>query len=883
MTGAVVVGASRHTLPVSLRWTEAPTPGALGEAPAMVEFHALGPLEAVVGGRLANLGTPKQRALLALLVSRVGQPVEVETILETLWAGRPPRSAMTSLQAYVANLRRVLEPDRAPRKPAAVLRTCPRGYLLDGRVADVDVRRFGEHATAGWHAWDRGDPQQALGEFEAALALWRGKAYAEVAAATPVAAEVARLEELRLSVVEARCAALLAVGAHEVAVPELEALVQAHPLREYGCELLSLTLYRAGRQADALGVLRTVQQRLADEVGISPRPALQHLQREILNEVSHLDGRPTPTALPVPVATPLVTSAFGPSDQPAFAAGTFGRGTFGGGIFAAGTFDGETFVGREPELRELTEASAAAAAGRGRVVTVSGEPGIGKTHLLRRFAGLTDVPVLWGTCPEHVAAPPLWPWEQVLRAAVTAFSQHPVPAPVAELVAGRTPLLAPGDALRQFEAIVQYLTDVSRAVPLVVVLDHLHRADPGSLRLLTHLAESVAASRLLLIASYRSGEAASLAETLPALARTRSTRIELKGLDAQDTRALANVVLRREISWQTAGGLWARTEGNPFFLRELIEHLTREQSLDQPYTAAVPVSVRDVVLRRVTRLPATVGELLSVAAVAGRHFDIEVVAEAASVEIEAALEAMDVAVAAGLIAEDQQRLGWFRFTHPVTPEVLYETTGRLRRVRRHRRIGEAAARAWTRDPERAAETARHWLLAAELDPVAAAHAVTHAVAAARVADTNLAFDDAAALWRQALAAADLTDQGDLDRFPLLMGLGTSLCRAGNHHDGLPVLIQAMEEALAACDARADLDASRLVTAAVAAVGELNRYPVNQGVVGRRLRDICERVLPQVTDPAQRSLVRSCLAVVRNRDSDSARRAVLVGVVEESVA
>jgi len=148
---------------------------------------------------LANLGTPKQRALLALLVSRIGQPVVVEMILDTLWAGRPPRSAMASLQAYIANLRRVLEPDRGPRKPAAVLRTCPGGYLLDGRVVDVDVRRFGEHATAGWQAWDRGDPQQALGEFEAALALWRGKAYAEVATVTYVAPEVERLEELRLS------------------------------------------------------------------------------------------------------------------------------------------------------------------------------------------------------------------------------------------------------------------------------------------------------------------------------------------------------------------------------------------------------------------------------------------------------------------------------------------------------------------------------------------------------------------------------------------------------------------------------------------------------------------------------------------------------------
>src|SRR5262249_25182504 len=202
--------------------------------PVMVEFRALGPIEAAVAGGLVDLGTPKQRALLALLVSRVGQPVTVDVMLEVLWAGHPPPSAMTSLQAYVANLRKVLEPDRAPRTPATVLRTSSRGYLLDSRVVGVDVHRFGEHSTAGWQAWDRGDPQQALSEFEAGLALWRGPAYAEVAGATWVVPEIARLDELRLSAVEVRCAALLAVGAHEVAVAELEAFIQANPLREYG-------------------------------------------------------------------------------------------------------------------------------------------------------------------------------------------------------------------------------------------------------------------------------------------------------------------------------------------------------------------------------------------------------------------------------------------------------------------------------------------------------------------------------------------------------------------------------------------------------------------------------------------------------------------------
>ncbi|WP_225840380.1 AfsR/SARP family transcriptional regulator [Streptomyces sp. NK08204] len=274
-----------------------PGPEIPASARSTVKFRALGPIEAVVGGRVVDLGAPKQRALLALLVSKVGQPVAVDLIVEELWDGKPPPSALTSLHAYVANLRRVLEPGRAPRTPPTVLRTYGRGYLLDSRAAEVDVHRFSERAVAGWQALDWGDPQYAVNEFEAALAMWRGQAYSEVADTTCVRPDVARLEELRLSVVEGRCAALLAAGAHEIAVAELEAFLQTHPLREYGCELLSLALYRAGRQADALAVLRTNQKRLADELGIDPRPALQLLEKQILNHAPSLDWQPHPRAV----------------------------------------------------------------------------------------------------------------------------------------------------------------------------------------------------------------------------------------------------------------------------------------------------------------------------------------------------------------------------------------------------------------------------------------------------------------------------------------------------------------------------------------------------------------------------------------------------------
>ena len=620
----------------------------------------------------------------------------VDVMLEALWTGHPPPSAMASLHAYVANLRKLLEPGRAPRTPATVLRTCPGGYLLDAGSVDVDVRLFGDHAAAGWQAWDREDPQQALREFEAGLALWRGHAYPEVAHAPCVLPEVARLEELRLAVVEMRGAALLAVGAHEVAVAELGAFMKANPLREYGCELLSLALYRSGRQAEALEVLRTIQTRLTDELGLDPRPALQHLKREILNQAPNLDWRPisaaeTTAAADEPVFIPQARDPAAPPKPE--------------------SSDGAVFVGRETALRPLTEALAAAKAGRGQVVLVSGEPDIGKTSLLRRFTELMDTPVLWGTCPEHVSAPPLWLWEQVLRAAGNAFPRRPVPGPVAGLLDGEAGRAADGaDAtgvlLRRFEAVVAYLTELSQLSPLMVVLDHLHRADSSSLRLLAHLAESLPASRLLLVVSYRSDEAENLVETVAALAHRETTRIDLKGLSVQETRTLASVLVRRKVGEHTAEGLRDRTEGNPFFLRELVKELRGEDGLDDPYATPVPAPVREVALRRIARLPHPAAEVLSVAAAVGRHFVIEVVAEVLSIEIDEALEILDTAIAAGLVEEDEERLGWFRFTHVMVAEALDETAGRLRRARLRRRIGAATSRAWARDAVWVAETVR---------------------------------------------------------------------------------------------------------------------------------------------------------------------------------
>src|SRR5690242_10189320 len=161
---------------VSAQWV--PVPG-----DRAMQWRALGPVEVVVDGLPVDLGPPRQRALFGLLLSRVDRPVAVDTLIEELWSGNPPPAAMASIRAYVSNLRRVLEPDRPRRAPAAVLCTRAPGYLLSSRGVDLDVHRFTEHAAAGRAALAAGDSTRAVAEFDTALGLWRGKAYADVGVA----------------------------------------------------------------------------------------------------------------------------------------------------------------------------------------------------------------------------------------------------------------------------------------------------------------------------------------------------------------------------------------------------------------------------------------------------------------------------------------------------------------------------------------------------------------------------------------------------------------------------------------------------------------------------------------------------------------------------
>jgi DNA-binding SARP family transcriptional activator len=243
-----------------------------------VEFRVLGPLEVLSDGRPIPLGGPRQRALLAILLSRANEVVSIDALIDDLWGALPPPTAANTVQFYVSRLRKLLGAER--------ILTQPPGYLICVEPDALDLDSF-ERLLA------RGDADS----LREALALWRGPALADVAYEPFAQAEIARLEDLRVVALEKRVDADLEAGGHQELVGELEKLVREHPLRERFRSQLMLALYRSGRQAEALSAYQDARACFVQELGLQPSPALQELERAILRQDASLDVETASPAL----------------------------------------------------------------------------------------------------------------------------------------------------------------------------------------------------------------------------------------------------------------------------------------------------------------------------------------------------------------------------------------------------------------------------------------------------------------------------------------------------------------------------------------------------------------------------------------------------------
>lgn len=251
-----------------------------------MEISVLGAFAAELGGRPVTPTAAKHRQLLAMLALHAGQVVSTGALIDELWDEHPPRSARTTLQTYVMQVRR-----RIADGMKDVLVTTFGGYRLDVDRADLDANRFERLAADGRAAADAGIHDAAVPLLTAALALWRGPALVDVPTGPTLAVEVARLEEGRLGALEARIAAEVHRGRHHAVLGDLAVLTARHPLHENLCALHMAALAGAGRPGQALQAFRRLRSAMIDELGVEPSPRLQRLHRSIL-----LAGAPPATA-----------------------------------------------------------------------------------------------------------------------------------------------------------------------------------------------------------------------------------------------------------------------------------------------------------------------------------------------------------------------------------------------------------------------------------------------------------------------------------------------------------------------------------------------------------------------------------------------------------
>ena len=245
-----------------------------------MEFRILGPLEVRDGDTALPIAGAKQRALVTILLLHANEIVPSDRLAQQLWEDEPPESGPTALQVRVSQLRKALGP------AAARLETRTRGYVLHVEAGELDLDRFQRLVEDA----DDAEPAEAAATLRSALALFRGQPLADVAYHSFAQAPIRRLEDMRLRALERRIDADLALGRHADVVVELEALVGEEPLRERFCAQLMLALYRSGRQAEALLAYQATRERLVDELGIEPAPALRELQRAILHHDPSIDA-----------------------------------------------------------------------------------------------------------------------------------------------------------------------------------------------------------------------------------------------------------------------------------------------------------------------------------------------------------------------------------------------------------------------------------------------------------------------------------------------------------------------------------------------------------------------------------------------------------------
>ncbi|OGP50649.1 MAG: hypothetical protein A2Y79_07120 [Deltaproteobacteria bacterium RBG_13_43_22] len=475
------------------------------------------------------------------------------------------------------------------------------------------------------------------------------------------------------------------------------------------------------------------------------------------------------------------------------------------------------FVGREPELRQLQSAFDAAASGQGSLTMLVGEPGIGKTALseqLATYATLRGGQALVGHCYEEGSLS--LPYLAFIEAMRSYASSRDVSELKKELGTGAGDVArivsevrerlsiqpAPKEnpeeeKYRLMQAVTEFLGNAAANKPLVIVLEDLHDADRGTLEMLGHVARNLGNRRLLLLGTYRDIEVDRthpLSSSLADLRRLPTfNRVLLRGLNADEVRRMLASIAGQEVPWGLAEVVHRQTEGNPLFVQEVIRYLAEEGVFvrdkgrweakgDTPVEMRIPDGLRDVIGKRLSGLSESCNKVLTVAAVIGRDFRLEVLQKVAGLSEEELFKALEEARKAAVIEE---RTGTgavvnYRFAHAFFRQTLYEEIIAPRRIRLHQQMARALEEVYkNRIEEHAAELAEHFSHSS--DSADLSKAVGYGEMAAQRATSVYAYGEAVRFLEQAIKVQDVLNLEDqAKRCNLLLTLGDALLLAGNH-------------------------------------------------------------------------------------------------------
>jgi DNA-binding SARP family transcriptional activator len=685
------------------------------------------------GRRVEDLLPSRQgRLLFAYLALNADRPVRREELIDCLWPQSPPADPMAAVNTLISRLRRALGPDTVQGRSELSLALPP--------DAEIDVAFVADALDRARSAVADGDWQAAWGPAHAALAITQ-RGLLPGLEASWIDEGRRDLNERELEALELVAEVGLGLGGAELAAAERAAktLVEKSPFRESGHRLRMQVLAARGNVAEALQAYEEVRKLLAQELGTTPSAGLVALHERLVR-----------------------------------------------GALTANRGDGG-FVGRRRELEQLEAALSTARNGSRRLVLVAGDAGIGKTRLveeLGRRATDEGANVAWGRCYEGQGAPAFWPWVEVVRA--IARSRRPdqlrralgrAAADIAQIVPelgelfsdlAPPPRAAPESArFRLYDACSGFFARTAAIAPLVVVLDDLQWADPPSLELLEFLATRPNDAPILMVATYRSAQIAArhpLADTAAKLAsESHVTRIELGGLGERELATFVAVASGGvEVPDALIAAVRHRTEGNPFFVSELVRLLQGEGELEGERAETilrheVPSGVRDVIRRRLAWLPEESIELLGVAAVIGERFELDLLARASRLEDDRALEILEPARRDRIVADEPGSVGRYRFSHALTREVLQAEVGAVRAARLHWLVTEALDDLHGDDEERLVELADHAYQAASAGDLDRAYC--YAVRAAEQATGRLAYEQAEQQLRRALEVVAMMETG----------------------------------------------------------------------------------------------------------------------------